>query len=88
MANRKINKKYYFSVEGETEHWYLKWLQDIINNTEESICKVSNDCPVKKNPLKHAKSLTVTKKPKYITFLIMKAKKLFMLKVFKMSWII
>ena len=33
-----------------------------INNTEESVCKVSIDCPVKKNPLKHAKSLNVTRK--------------------------
>ncbi len=62
MARRKPTNKYYFSVEGETEQWYLKWLQDLINNTEESVCKVSIDCPVKKNPLKHAKSLTVTKK--------------------------
>lgn len=62
MVKRKPTNKYYFSVEGETEQWYLKWLQDLINNTEESVCKVSIDCPVKKNPLKHAKSLTVTKK--------------------------
>lgn len=62
MIKRKPTNKYYFSVEGETEHWYLKWLQDLINNTEESVCTVSIDCPVKKNPLKHAKSLTVTKK--------------------------
>jgi len=62
MAKRKPTNKYYFSVEGETEQWYLKWLQDVINNTEESVCKVSIDCPVKKNPLKHAKSLTVTRK--------------------------
>jgi hypothetical protein len=34
----------------------------LINNTEESACKVSIDCPVKKNPLKHAKSLAVTRK--------------------------
>lgn len=26
MANRKSTKKYYFSVEGETEEWYLLWL--------------------------------------------------------------
>lgn len=57
MANRKPNKKYYFSVEGETEQWYLKWLQEIINDTEEAAYKVSIDCPVRKNPLKHAKSL-------------------------------
>ncbi|KAI4448555.1 hypothetical protein C823_003076 [Eubacterium plexicaudatum ASF492] len=62
MAKRKPTNKYYFSVEGETEQWYLKWLQDLINNMEQSVCKVSIDCPVKKNPLKHAKSLTVTKK--------------------------
>lgn len=62
MIKRKQTKKYYFSVEGETEQWYLKWLQDLINNTEKSACKVSIDCPVRKNPLKYAKALTVTKK--------------------------
>lgn len=43
MAKRKPTNKYYFSVEGETEQWYLKWLQDAINNTEEASCKV---CPL------------------------------------------
>lgn len=62
MGNRKPNKKYYFSVEGETERWYLKWLQEIINQTEEAVYKISIDCPVNKNPVKHVKSLTVTKK--------------------------
>ena len=28
----KKTKKYYFSVEGETERQYLKWLQNTINN--------------------------------------------------------
>lgn len=68
MANRKSTRKYYFSVEGETEQWYLKWLQDMINGSEEASCKVSIDCPVKKNPLKHAKSLTVTKKTEVYHF--------------------
>ena len=27
MSKRKPANKYYFSVEGETEQWYLKWLQ-------------------------------------------------------------
>ena len=62
MAKRKSTKKYYFSVEGETEQWYLKWLQDTINSTEETAFHVSFDCPVKQNPLKHAKSLVITKK--------------------------
>ncbi len=62
MVKRKPTNKYYFSVEGETEHWYLKWLQDMINDTEEAVCKVSIDCHVNKNPLKHVKALTVTRK--------------------------
>ena len=49
MAKRKPTNKYYFSVEGETEQWYLKWLQDTINNTEKAACKVSIDCPVRKS---------------------------------------
>lgn len=41
MAKRKVTKKYYFSVEGETEQWYLKRLQELINTTEDSSCNVS-----------------------------------------------
>lgn len=62
MANRKSTKKYYFTVEGETENWYLKWLEQLINNTDDATYKVSFDCPVQKNPLKRAKSLTITGK--------------------------
>ena len=68
MANRKPTRKYYFSVEGETEQWYLKWLQDVINATEEATCKVSIDCPVNKNPLKRVKSMTVTGKTEIYHF--------------------
>jgi hypothetical protein len=62
MAKMKSNKKYYFSVEGETEQWYFKWLQTQINNSNESKYTVSLDCPVQKNPLKRAKSIIVTDK--------------------------
>lgn len=41
MALRKPTKKYYFSVEGETEKWYLDWLQNVINAEERSVYKVS-----------------------------------------------
>lgn len=58
----KHTKKYYFSVEGETEQWYLKWLQNLINQTPESKIKVSFDCPVQKNPLRRAKSIVLTGK--------------------------
>lgn len=88
MAKRKPTNKYYFSVEGETEQWYLKWLQDTINNTEKVACKVSIDCPVRKNPLKHAKSLTVTRKIEIYHFLIMKVMNRFMSKAFKKLWTI
>lgn len=62
MAKMKSTKKYYFTVEGETELWYLKWLQDRINETSEALYKVSFDCSVQNNPLKRAKSLVVTGK--------------------------
>ncbi len=32
----------------------MKWLQELINTTEESAYKVSFDCPVQKNPYKRA----------------------------------
>lgn len=62
MAKLKKTKKYYFSVEGETEEWYLKWLQNLINETSESAYKISLDCKVEKNPYKRAKSLNVIEK--------------------------
>lgn len=64
MANKKSTRKYFFTVEGETELWYLQWLEKVINSTEESKYKVSFDCKVQKNPLKRAKSLNVTSKVK------------------------
>lgn len=62
MSIRKTTKKYYFSVEGETEHWYFKWLEKVINNTEASVYSVSFHCPVQSNPYKHAKSIVITGK--------------------------
>lgn len=31
---RKVTKTYYFSVEGETEKIYLKWLEKTLNNLQ------------------------------------------------------
>ena len=39
----KKTKKYYFSVEGETEQWYLKWLQNTINSIPERKYNVKLD---------------------------------------------
>jgi len=55
MTVKKLERKYYFTVEGETEEWYLKRLQDIINNTDESTHKVKLVAKKQKNPLKYAK---------------------------------
>ena len=62
MIKRKTTKKYYFTVEGETEKWYLEWLRDRINECEEAEFKVSFDAQIQKNPLKRAKSLIATGK--------------------------
>lgn len=62
MAKMKLSKKYYFTVEGETEKWYLEWLQKKINTTPESVIKVSFDCRIQKNPLKRAKAISITGK--------------------------
>jgi methylaspartate ammonia-lyase len=60
MAKMKPNKKYYFTVDGETEQWYLKWLQSQINNEKTAKYNVSFICDIR-DPLKYAKSLTVFK---------------------------
>lgn len=62
MIKRKSTLKYYFSVEGETEQWYLEWLQDQINNAPEAVSKVSFNKQIQKDPLKRAKSLAITGK--------------------------
>ncbi|OON91059.1 MAG: hypothetical protein ATN34_02455 [Epulopiscium sp. Nele67-Bin002] len=62
MTKRKVTKKYYFSVEGETEQWYLQWLEKLINSTPHSKDRVSFNCMVEKNPLIAAKKLTIREK--------------------------
>jgi hypothetical protein len=62
MALMKETRKYYFSVEGETEQWYFQWLQNQINAEPAAKYKVSLDCPKQKDPVKRAKSMVVTGK--------------------------
>ena len=54
---RKENRKYFFTVEGETEKWYFEWLQRTINLTPTALYTVKLDCPIQKDPLKRAKGL-------------------------------
>ena len=56
---RKENRTYYFSVEGETEKWYLEWLQSTINANLEARYTVKLDSKIQKDPLARAKGLTI-----------------------------
>lgn len=56
---RKQTMKYYFSVEGETEQWYLNWLQETINNIPERKHNVKFDSKIQKVPLSRVKGLIV-----------------------------
>lgn len=64
MNQRKATLKYYFSVEGQTEKWYLDWLQGKINAEPSATYAVKLDAKVEKDPLSRVKSLTVLGKTK------------------------
>lgn len=68
MANRKQNLKIFFSVEGETEQWYLTWLQQQINAQENSKFNVKFDIKVQKDPVKRVKSVSFFGKATFIHF--------------------
>lgn len=59
---RKENRTYYFSVEGETEQWYLEWLQRIINAEPNAKYTVKLDSKIQKDPLSRAKRITIVGK--------------------------
>lgn len=59
---RKENRTYYFSVEGETEQWYLEWLQRMINLEETAKYMVKLDSKVQKDPLARVKRMTIVDK--------------------------
>lgn len=62
MASLKKSNPYFFSVEGETEQWYLKWLENAINHDKNITNKVSIKCSVQKDPVKYAKQITILRK--------------------------
>ncbi len=62
MALMKETRKYYFSVEGETEQWYLEWLQRMIKADPVAKYTVKLDSKIQKDPVKRAKSMVVTGK--------------------------
>ncbi|MCM1333463.1 MAG: RloB family protein [Bacteroides sp.] len=62
MGVRKTCNSYYFSVEGETERWYLEHLQRLINSSEGAKYSVKFIIKVKKDPREMVKILSVTDK--------------------------
>ncbi|MDQ2087758.1 RloB family protein [Herbivorax sp. ANBcel31] len=59
---KKKTKKYYFSVEGETEKWYFDWLQEKINSEPDAKCKVNIEKEKCKNPKSWVKKLKIFSK--------------------------
>lgn len=59
---RKQTLTYYFSVEGETEQWYLEWLEGQINANENANYIVKFITKVEKDPVSFIKKLVVQKK--------------------------
>lgn len=59
---RKQTLTYYFSVEGETEQWYLEWLEAQINANENVNYIVKFITKVEKDPVSFIKKLVVQKK--------------------------
>lgn len=57
--SRKECRKYYFSVEGDTEKWYLDWLEGQINKNENAKYSVKLISKVTKNPNKMVKQTTI-----------------------------
>jgi len=60
--SRKHTLTYYFSVEGETEQWYLEWLEKQINANDDAEFKVSFKVEVQKDPVSYGKKLTIQEK--------------------------
>lgn len=56
---KKITKRYYFSVEGDTEVWYLDWLRGLINSAPERVCNVSFVRKKESDPIRFVKGLTL-----------------------------
>lgn len=61
---KKENRRYVFTVEGETEQWYFEWLQEQINACDESEFTVSIVAKVHQSPRKYSKTINPLATPK------------------------
>lgn len=62
----KENRKYVFTVEGETEKWYLDWLQKEINSDERSKYTVIINATVQRHPMTFVKRQDAKSTPQVI----------------------
>lgn len=64
MSNEKLcTKKFVFTVEGETEQWYLEWLRERINKCECRSFNVVIDAKVQQSPKKFYKTANTKATP-------------------------
>ncbi len=63
MSERLERLKYAFTVEGETEQWYLLWLRDQINQYEGRKYNVAFDVKVQQSPRKYYKGINAKTTP-------------------------
>ncbi len=63
MSERLETIKYTFTVEGETEQWYLEWLRDQINVCPERKYDVAFNVKVQQSPKKFYKSINAKTTP-------------------------
>lgn len=59
---RRQNNNYYFSVEGDTEKYYLEHLRTLINNDESRICNVSFKIKITDSPKSFVKGTKTLEK--------------------------
>lgn len=63
MSEKLETKKFVFTVEGETEQWYLYWLRDQINRCEHRSFDAAIDARVQQSPKKFYKTVNVKTTP-------------------------
>lgn len=65
---KKVLHQYFFSVEGETEKWYLEWLARTINTSPLTQTLVKFDIKVNKDPVSRIKQIALAPKEIFHVF--------------------
>lgn len=63
-TEKKENRRFVFTVEGETEQWYFEWLQEQINACDESKFTISIVPKVQQSPKKYSKTVNPLATPR------------------------